>query len=69
MILLVYVLVQHYTITYYGIGIVFGVAMFCFCSMFIMSGSYMLLHLLFFSDVSHSEWHLWALFSNVIDLL
>ena len=30
MISVVYVLVQQYTITYYGIGIVFGVAMFCF---------------------------------------
>ena len=30
MILLVYVLVQHRTIIYYGIGIIFGVALFCF---------------------------------------
>ena len=30
MILFVYVLVWHYIITYYGIGIVSGVAMFCF---------------------------------------
>ena len=30
MMLLVYILVWHYTIMYYGIGIVFGAAMFCF---------------------------------------
>ena len=60
MILLVYTLVQHFTIVYYGTGIIFGVAMFCFSIHVYYVRKLYVAPPSVFSDVSHNEQNLWV---------